>query len=145
MAISFVKRELTTRVLLILSIIICFSIHVAVGQPIEWDGGIRGVLLVGKFRTPQGLAGGSAEDQRNTLITELVGRIKDAVGFYQGLNNNDLAGAGALLVYLRGTGSRTDQQIKVAKARAAPLMNVSDSIHTRRCNRSHSRRSPSQR
>jgi hypothetical protein len=85
-------------------------------RTLEWDGGVRGVLLVGKFRTQQGLTVMSAEDQRNTLITELGGRTKDTVGFYQALNEGDLAGAGALLVYLRGTGSRTDQQIKTMSA-----------------------------
>jgi hypothetical protein len=86
------------------------------GSVLEWDGGVRGVLLVGKFRTQQGLAAMSPEDQRNTLITELAGRTKNTGDFYQGLNEKDLAGAGALLVYLRGTGSRTDQQIKTMSA-----------------------------
>lgn len=58
----------------------------------------------------------SSEGQRNTLITELVGRTKDTVGYYQSLNDADLAGAGELLVYLRETGSRTDQQIKTMGA-----------------------------
>ena len=81
-----------------------------------WHGGIRGVLLVGKFRTQQQLNGMSADDQRNTLITELGGRTKDTVSYYQSLNDADLAGTGALLVYLRETGSRTDQQIKTMSA-----------------------------
>jgi hypothetical protein len=76
------------------------------------DSYIRGVLLVGKFRTQKQLNGMSPADQRNTLITELVGRTKDTVKYYQSLNDYDLAGAGALLVYLRETGSRTDPQIK---------------------------------
>lgn len=77
---------------------------------------IRGVLLLGKFRTQQQLNGISSDSQRNTLITELAGRTKDAVGYYQSLSDRNLAGAGALLVYLRGTGSRTDQQIKTMSA-----------------------------
>src|SRR4029079_6965784 len=77
---------------------------------------IRGVLLVGKFRTQQQLNRMSAEDWRNTLITELVGRTKDTVSHYQSLNQPDLAGAGGLLVYLRETRSRTDQQIKTMTA-----------------------------
>jgi hypothetical protein len=77
---------------------------------------IRGVLLVGKFRTQQQLNGMSADGQRNTLITELVGRTKNTVGYYQSLNDFDLAGVGALLVHLRETGSRTDQQIKTMSA-----------------------------
>jgi len=85
-------------------------------QPIAWDRGVGGVLLVGKFRTEQQLNKTSLEDHRNTLITELAARTKDTVGHYQALNDADLAGAGALLVYLRETGSRTDQQIKTMTA-----------------------------
>ena len=77
---------------------------------------IRGVLLVGKFRTQQQLNGMLSEDQRNTLITELAGRTTDTVRQYQSLNDADLAGTGALLVYLRETGSRTDQQLKSMSA-----------------------------
>lgn len=99
-----------------LAISFCFSAHTTVAQPIAWDGGISGVLLVGKFRTQQQLNGMHPDDRRNTLITELVGRTKDTVGHYQSLNDADLAGAGALLVYLRETGSRTDQQIKTMSA-----------------------------
>jgi hypothetical protein len=58
----------------------------------------------------------SGEDQRNTLITELAGRTRNDVRFYQGLDDAQLAGTGALLVYLRGTKSRTDAQIKTMTA-----------------------------
>jgi hypothetical protein len=112
---TFIKRRLTI-LFVFLAISLCFSAHTAVAQPIAFDGGISGVLLVGKFRTQQQLNGMSPEGQRNTLITELVGRTKDTVGHYQSLNDPDLAGAGALLVYLRETGSRTDQQIKTMSA-----------------------------
>jgi hypothetical protein len=74
------------------------------------------VLLVGKFRTQPELKAMSPEDRRNTLITELAARTKDTVGFYQSLNDADLAGAGALLVHLRQTGNRTDRQIKTLSA-----------------------------
>jgi hypothetical protein len=82
------------------------------------DSYIRGVLLMGRFRTQRELTGMSPEDQRNTLITELGGRTADTVAFYQSLNDADLAGAGALLVYLRHTGSRTDPQIRTMTADA---------------------------
>jgi hypothetical protein len=101
---------------LLLALSFSFSPRTAVAQPIAWDGGISGVLLVGKFRTLQQVNGMSLDDRRNTLITELAGRTKDTVGHYQSLNDGDLGGAGALLVYLRGTGSRTDQQIKTMSA-----------------------------
>ncbi|MGI8501648.1 MAG: hypothetical protein ACR2LR_10980, partial [Hassallia sp.] len=90
--------------------------EILLAQAIAWDGGISGVLLVGKFRTQQQLNKISFGDQRNTLITELVGRTKDSVGYYQSLNDYDLGGTGALLVYLRETGSRTDQQITTMSA-----------------------------
>ncbi|HVG64367.1 MAG TPA: hypothetical protein VNA24_37745, partial [Hyalangium sp.] len=77
---------------------------------------IRGVLLTGDFRTQRELNAMSWEDQRNTLITELAGRTRSDVRFYQGLNDADLAGTGALLVYLRETSSRTDTQIKTMSA-----------------------------
>lgn len=58
----------------------------------------------------------SGEDQRNTLIVELAGRTRGSVASYQALGDGDLAGAGALLVYLRGTRSRTDAQIRTMSA-----------------------------
>ncbi len=81
-----------------------------------WDEGITGVLQMGKFRTRQQLNAMPSEDRRNTLIVELSNRTKDTVGYYQSLNDADLAGTGALLVHLRVTGSRTDQQIKTMSA-----------------------------
>ncbi len=80
------------------------------------DDGISGVLLVGKFRTQQQLGAMTPDNRRNTLIVELANRTKDTVGHYRSLNNAELAGAGSLLVYLRGTGSRTDPQIKTMSA-----------------------------
>lgn len=74
------------------------------------------MLLVGQFRTQRELIAMTGEDQRNTLIAELAGRTRDSVRYYQGLNDADLAGAGALLVYLRESGSRTDAQIRTMSA-----------------------------
>jgi hypothetical protein len=82
----------------------------------NWEFGIRGVLLVGKFRMQRELMSMSAEDRRNTLIVELAGRTRDPVGYYQSLNDRELAGAGALLVYLRGTGSRSDAELRTMSA-----------------------------
>jgi len=107
-------RQRTLLVLLVLPF--CLSALTAVAQVLAWDGAISGALLVGKFRTQQQLKGMSHEDRRNTLITELAGRTRDTLGHYQSLNDSDLAGAGSLLVYLRGTGSRSDQQIKTMSA-----------------------------
>jgi hypothetical protein len=107
-------RHRTLLVFLVLPL--GFSARTAVSQPLAWDGGISGVLLVGQFRTQQQLRGMSHEDRRNTLIAELAGRTRDTVGQYQALNDSDLAGAGSLLAYLRGTGSRTDPQFKTMSA-----------------------------
>jgi hypothetical protein len=81
-----------------------------------WDEGITGILLVGRFRTRQQLNAMTFEDRRNTLILELSNRTNDAVGYYQSLSDADLAGVGALLVFLRETGRRTDRQIKTMSA-----------------------------
>ncbi len=108
-------RLMLSSLFLFLSLSLC-PLATAVAQPSGAFEGIRGVLLVGKFRTDQELNRMSREDQRNTLITELTNRTKDNVGFYQSLDDKTLSGTGALLVYLRGTGSRTDQAIKTMSA-----------------------------
>ena len=62
---------------------------------------IHGVLLAGGFRSSRDLMTMSSEDQRNTLITELTNRSNQAVSHFQGLDDAALAGAGAVLVFLR--------------------------------------------
>src|SRR5256885_737329 len=69
---------------------------------------IRGVLQIGGFRTYRSLNEISHDDQRNTLITELDARTKDSAGFYQSLNDYELAGAGAILVFVRQAEIRND-------------------------------------
>ena len=49
---------------------------------------IRGVLLGGKFRTHQQLNSMSRDDQRNTLIVEMVGHSNQSVASYQALDND---------------------------------------------------------
>lgn len=58
----------------------------------------------------------SAEDQRNALIVEMVAHSNQPVGDYQGLNDFQLAGAGAVMVFLRGAGIRDDAQLKTISA-----------------------------
>lgn len=80
-----------------------------VGIGLTQDGSaIRGVLLLGQFRTFVELNTMSRDDRRNTLITELVNRTKQPVTHYQAMTDPDLAGAGAVLVFLRLIGARTD-------------------------------------
>ena len=73
---------------------------------------IRGVLLAGRFRNQRQLNGMSDEDQRNTLIVELAGRTNQPIRHFQGMDNPTLAGTGAVLVFLRTTKIRTDEQLK---------------------------------
>src|SRR5947207_751149 len=108
----FRKRRLAILSMLLTTSLAFVAYTTVAQQPTAWDGGISGVLLVGKFRTQQQLNGMLADGQRSTLIRELVGRTRETVGHYQSLSDRDLGGAGALLVYLRETGSRTDEQIK---------------------------------
>jgi hypothetical protein len=80
------------------------------------DISIRGVLLAGSFRTQHQLNTMSRDDQRNTLIVELAGRSNQSVAFYQSLDDEKLAGTGAVLVFLREANIRTDQQLKAMLA-----------------------------
>ena len=77
---------------------------------------VRGVLLAGGFRTHHDLIAMSAEDQRNTLIVEMVAHSNQPVDFYQGLNDFELAGVGAVMVFLRGAGIRDDAQLQTISA-----------------------------
>ena len=54
----------------------------------------------------------SRNGQRNTLIVELAGS-RSSVAHYQALNDDELAGRGAVFVYLREARIRTDPELKV--------------------------------
>ena len=73
---------------------------------------IRGVLLMGRFRTQAALNRMSRNEQRDTLIVELAGRTGQSVAHYQALNDDELAGRGAVFVYLREARIRTDPELK---------------------------------
>lgn len=73
---------------------------------------IRGVLVAGQFRTQHEVNTMSADDQRNTLIVELVGRTNQPGDHFQAMDDATLAGTGAVLVFLRTAGIRTDEQLK---------------------------------
>lgn len=72
---------------------------------------IRGVLLAGQFRTQHELNTISDDDRRNTLIVELSGRTNQPGSHFQAMNDHDLEGTGAVLVFLREAGIRTDEQL----------------------------------
>jgi hypothetical protein len=76
------------------------------------DGTISSVLIVGQFRRPSDLVGMSLDDQRNILIVELSGRTNQSGGYYQSLDNDTLAGTGAMLVFVREAKIRTDETLK---------------------------------
>jgi hypothetical protein len=73
---------------------------------------IRGVLLAGRFLTQHQLDALSDDDQRNTLIFELGNHTTDSIGHLQSLQDDILAGIGAVFVFLRDTGIRTEAQLK---------------------------------
>jgi hypothetical protein len=73
---------------------------------------IRGVLLAGQFRTQHQINTMTHDDQRNTLIVELAGRTNQLISHFQSLNDDALAGAGAVLLFLSKGGVRTDAQLK---------------------------------
>lgn len=77
---------------------------------------IRGVLLAGGFRSQHELNGMSLEDQRNTLIVEMAGHSNQSVSSYQALKNDALAGVGAVMVFLREGGIRSDADLKTMSA-----------------------------
>ncbi len=60
---------------------------------------IRGVLLAGKFRSQSELNKMSGEDWRAALIIELANRTRESNDYLKTLSNEELAGAGELLLY----------------------------------------------
>ena len=80
------------------------------GVSLKQNTFLRGVLLAGKFRTQHELNTTSEEDQRNTLIVELSGRSNQ--NNFQSFNSFELAGMGAVLVFLREARIRDDAQLK---------------------------------
>jgi hypothetical protein len=73
---------------------------------------IRGVLLAGNLRTQHELDKMSGDDQRNTLIVEMVGHSNQSTGHFQSLNDFPLAGVGAVMVFLREARIRNDADLK---------------------------------
>lgn len=86
--------------------------------PFDVDEGfpLRGVLLLGGFRTQRELNAMSYEDMRNTLIVEMSKHSNQAVPFFQGQDDSTLAGVGAAMVFLRHTGIRDDAALRQMSA-----------------------------
>lgn len=93
-------------------------VQILLGSALVWRGidltavdrFIRGVLLVGGFRSQHGLNAMSFDDQRNTLIVELTNHSNQSN--YQGYSDQDLAGAGAVMVAMRELGIRDDATLR---------------------------------
>jgi hypothetical protein len=75
---------------------------------------VRGVLLAGQFSTQHELDKMSSDDMRNTLIFEMTAHSNQAD--YQAFNDFDLAGMGAVMVFLREARLRTDAELKTMSA-----------------------------
>lgn len=73
---------------------------------------IRAILLAGGFRSQHALNGMSPDDQRNTLIVEMTNHSNQSGGSYQAMSDADLAGAGALMVFLRQGAIANAAQLK---------------------------------
>lgn len=73
---------------------------------------VRGVLLAGKWRTEQDLNRTSADNKRNTLITELGAHSNETDGYMQGLNDQVLVGKAALLLLLMDASIRDKAWLK---------------------------------
>jgi hypothetical protein len=74
----------------------------------------RGVLLAGRFRTQHQLNTMSRDDMRNTLIVVMTSLSNQTN--YQAYNDADLAGVGAVMVFLRENGLRNDADLKKMSA-----------------------------
>ncbi|MET9627171.1 hypothetical protein ABZX92_06880 [Lentzea sp. NPDC006480] len=75
---------------------------------------VRGVLLAGRFRTQHQLNTMSHDDMRNTLIVVMTSLSNQTN--YQAYNDADLAGVGAVMVFLRENGLRGDADLKKMSA-----------------------------
>ena len=89
-----------------------------IASPFDVDEGfpIRGVLLLGGFRTQHELNAMSYEDMRNTVIVEMSTHSNQPVPWYQGQDDATLAGMGAAMVFLRHTGIRDDAALRQMSA-----------------------------
>lgn len=73
---------------------------------------IRGILFAGRFLTHGQLLGMAPEQQRNALINIMAAHSNESISHFQSLNDNDLAGVGAVMVVLLVGGSRTPDQLR---------------------------------
>ena len=73
---------------------------------------LRGVLLACGWRTAEELNNTTTENKRNTLIVEMSTHSNQSVSYFQGLNDHELIGKGATVVFLRDAGIRDDAALR---------------------------------
>ncbi len=87
-------------------------------SPFDVDEGfpIRGVLLLGRFRTQRELNAMSYEDMRNTVIVEMSQHSNQSIGWFQAQDDATLGGMGAAMVFLLNTGIRDVPALRTMSA-----------------------------
>ena len=81
-------------------------------DPNTFSPDIPGVLISGGFPTEPGFKDKPLDWQRNGLISVLAQYLKPPVGHFQGMNNYELCGAGAVLGLHRLMKWQTDETLK---------------------------------
>jgi hypothetical protein len=92
--------------------LVLLALGKAVPGSLRFGTYLGGVLMAGGFVTHVQLLKMTADQQRNTLIFQLATHSREDGGKLQGLNDFDLAGAGALFVLLRDGKIRKDTELK---------------------------------
>jgi hypothetical protein len=77
---------------------------------------LPGVLALGRFRTWNELKGMTSADMRRAAIDALASLTSQPATHFQSMSDDDLAGAAGVLVFLRETRARTDEQLKTITA-----------------------------
>jgi hypothetical protein len=110
------------------------------GDIAEYRSFVRGCLIAGGFRTHGELNQMSAEDQRNTLITEMAPRFGQALGAYspslvrllQGMDDSQLSGAAASYLFLLHGGIRDADELRAMSAediRNTLIVEIAGQLH----------------
>lgn len=72
---------------------------------------LPGLLIAGGFRSHKEVIAMSQDDRRNTLIVEMSKHSNKPTTFFQAMSGAELEGVGAVLVFLRRAGIRTDAEL----------------------------------
>lgn len=97
---------------------------------------ILGVLIAGGFRSHREVIAMSHDNRRNTLIVEMSKHSNMQVPFFQAMTDAELAGVGAVMVFLRHTGVRTDAELaKISSDDQRNILIVEVDGHTHLGNR----------